>query len=155
MSESHILGESNILGDSNRKSRFDPNLADEVNKSIEDGSRQDRINESKVFRKTSADMGGESLRSVLDNAYGRKFLQELFHTKDSADEIVKVLGRLSMRDMDKTNIYTPDPADSLDSNRAVHFYYDFNNDFVINVAEPLLSRLGRCYGVEHNFEVKR
>jgi hypothetical protein len=35
MSDIKIPGDSNILGDSNRKSRFDPNLADEVNRLAE------------------------------------------------------------------------------------------------------------------------
>jgi hypothetical protein len=43
MTESKILGESNILGDANRKSRFDPNLADEVNKQIEIDDKEAEI----------------------------------------------------------------------------------------------------------------
>ncbi len=90
----------------------------------------------------------KSLTDVLGSSDGLKYLQTLFHTSDSKEEIVKNLEALSNKKSSKTYIWTPDQSSRAGTPvRAVRFVYYYGVFRIVGNSYPV-SDLGRSRGVQ-------
>ncbi len=90
--------------------------------------------------------GGTSLTDVLGSSDGLKYLQTLFHTSDSKEEIVKNLEALSNKKSSKTYIWTPDQSSRAGTPvRAVRFCC---NGGGFRISGDPVGNYGRSRGVQ-------